>query len=215
MILKLYGRTTSYNVQKVLWLLDELNLAFEHIECGGRFGGLDTEEFLAINAFGKVPVLVDNNKSVRESNSILRYLAACYGPPQWWPQDAYQRSCFEAWMDWSIANFETAFVGVFWGHYRMPEAKRNWKNINKSREKCRYCLDMIENQLEQTHFIAGKRISLADICAGVFIYRLTSIDLGITLPRYTGRWYQALSARPGYQTHVMSDFSELKGREDY
>ena len=214
-MLRLYGRTTSYNVQKVLWLLYELDLSFEHIECGGKFGGLDSEEFLALNPFAKVPVLVDEDKVILESNTILRYLASTYGKSIWWFEDSYQRSNYEAWMDWSIDVFEKAFVGVFWGYYRMPELKRDWILINKSKDKCLSCFSIIETYLKDDAFLCGEKITLADISVGVFIYRLTEIDLGIVLPERTKSWYAKLQSRGGYQKYVMSNFTELKGREDY
>lgn len=78
-MLKILGRTTSFNVQKVLWLADELSLEYDHIELGGKFGGLDSQEFARLNPMKKVPVLVDEQHSIWESHTILRYLAAKYG----------------------------------------------------------------------------------------------------------------------------------------
>ncbi|WP_212747843.1 glutathione S-transferase N-terminal domain-containing protein [Pseudoalteromonas sp. S558] len=78
-VVKVFGRTTSFNVQKILWLLDELALNYEHIELGGHFGGLDSDEFFRLNPMKKVPVLIDGDKSIWESHTILRYLVAEYG----------------------------------------------------------------------------------------------------------------------------------------
>lgn len=74
--LELWGRSSAFNVQKVLWLLDELGLAFRHTDAGGAAGGLDTPAFRALNPHGRVPVLRDGGTVVWESHSILRYLAA-------------------------------------------------------------------------------------------------------------------------------------------
>ena len=81
----IYGRHTSYNVQKVLWLLEELQIQYQHIQAGGKFGGTDTEEFGKLNPMRKVPVLVDGNKVVWESNTILRYVVDSYGEGKWMP----------------------------------------------------------------------------------------------------------------------------------
>ncbi len=213
--MQLYGRTTSYNVQKVLWLLTELNLDFKHIECGGRHGGLDSEQFLALNPLGKVPVLIDDNKIIRESNTILRYLAASYGGKSWWFDEPYKRSQYEIWMDWSIDVFEPAFVGVFWGYYRTPDSQRDWNHIKASQRKCQDCLSIMNNQLKNADYLCANTISLADISIGVFIYRLVEIDLDIALPEKVHDWYLKLLSRNGYKTYVMSDFSELKGRLQY
>ena len=67
-MLKVWGRRSSFNVQKVMWLLGELSLAHEHTEVGGKFGGLDDPSFLAMNPHGRVPVLRDDDAIVWESH---------------------------------------------------------------------------------------------------------------------------------------------------
>ena len=75
-MLKILGRATSSNVQKVLWFCDEEGLDYEHDnDIGGPYGGNDTAEYLALNPNGKVPTVIDGDLVLWESNSILRYLA--------------------------------------------------------------------------------------------------------------------------------------------
>ena len=215
MSITLYGRHTSYNVQKVLWFLDQLELDYQHIELGSSPGDTETKEFGKLNPMRKVPVLADDEKIIWESNSILRYLASSYGSNQWLPQDAYQRSLVERWMDWSQTRFEPAFVGVFWGYYRTPKALRNMEAINKSLDDCVYCLDRLDEQLGDQEYLLGDTLSMADITAGIFLYRLVEIDLDISLPACVARWYQELQKFPGYKRWPMSDFSSLLGRLAY
>jgi glutathione S-transferase len=242
--MKLYGRVTSFNVQKILWLLEELQLPYEHIELGGRFGGLDSTEFTQLNPMKKVPVLIDLNKTnessytksasestlndltlnnpqlnhpkiIWESHSILRYLIAMYGDAHWYPNCPYKRSQYERWLDWSQVTFQPAFMGTFWGYYRMPANNRNMKQVNNDLKQCLVCLQDIENQLSHARYLAGETISIADIVVGAVIYRLTSQGLPVSLPKYVNAWYQDLQRRKGYQQWIMSDFSELKARETY
>ncbi len=214
-MLKILGRTTSFNVQKVLWLADELSLEYEHIELGGKFGGLDSEEFALLNPMKKVPVLVDEQHSIWESHTILRYLAAKYGDTTWYPDSAFKRSLYERWLDWSQTIFQPAFMAVFWGYYRMPANKRNMAVVQSKLEKCCSCLEIVNNQLSTFTFLAGDAITLADISVGAILYRLTEQGLDISLPENVNSWYQKLKLRSGYQKWVMSDFSELKGREEF
>ncbi len=65
-MLTIYGRKSSFNLQKVMWLVDELGIAHKHVELGGSFGGLDTPEFLAMNPHGRVPVIDDSGVVVWE-----------------------------------------------------------------------------------------------------------------------------------------------------
>src|ERR1700761_5473457 len=98
-MLKIYGRHNSINVQKVLWAVGELGLAHEHIAVGGAFGGLDTEEFAALNPNRRVPVIDDDGTVVWESHAILRYLAAKHGAGTLWPEDAGVRAQADQWCD--------------------------------------------------------------------------------------------------------------------
>ena len=75
-MLTIWGRTTSFNVQKVMWALAELGVPHKRIDAGWKFGGLDTPEFKAMSPHGLVPVIKDGDLVMWESNAIVRYLAA-------------------------------------------------------------------------------------------------------------------------------------------
>src|SRR6266852_5049331 len=75
-MLKIWGRTTSSNVQKVLWCCAELGIAYERVDLGGPFGGNRDPEYLAMNPNGRVPTISDDGLILWESNTICRYLAA-------------------------------------------------------------------------------------------------------------------------------------------
>ncbi|MFH6955106.1 glutathione S-transferase family protein [Pseudoalteromonas sp. XMcav1-K] len=87
--------------------------------------------------------------------------------------------------------------------------------VNRHLDSCIDCLATINKQLQQTSYLAGNTLSLADIVVGAVIYRLTSQGLEIPLPEHVSDWYHDLKSRPGYKTWVMSDFTELKAREDF
>lgn len=215
MNLQLYGRDSSYNVQKVLWLAQELGLPLEHMQCGGKYGGTDSAEFIAMNPMQKVPVLFDQGHSVWESNTILRYLVDSHGRGDWPVDDIYRRSEYERWMDWAQTKFEPAFVGVFWGYYRTPEPERDLSAIAAAVKSCEACLNSLDRQLADQTYLLGDRLSLADICNSVFLYRLVEVELTVELPERVAAWYERLKARPAYQQWVMRDFSELQGRIQY
>src|ERR1700739_1511342 len=115
-MLRIWGRRSSFNVQKVLWLVGELGLAHEHIPAGGSFGRLDEPAFRAMNPHGKVPVIEDGDVPGWESHAILRYLAARYGRGAFWSDDPAERSHAERWMDWAQTVLQPTFLmGIFWG----------------------------------------------------------------------------------------------------
>lgn len=215
MAITLYGRHTSYNVQKVLWLLDDFKLTYEHIEFGSNPSDTETASFGKLNPMRKVPVLVDGDHVFWESNTILRYISNKYGVGEWQQQDAYQISLYERWMDWSQTYLEPAFVGVFWGYYRTPVELHDKTKISNSLEICMKALSILNDQLSQTKYLAGNTMSLADVSVGVFLYRLDEIDLDIVFPEHVEAWYGQLKTSEGFQRWAMSDFSSLKGRLQY
>lgn len=210
MSLKIWGRRSAFNVQKVLWLAAELNLSYEHISAGGSFGLLDTAEFLTLNPHGRVPVLEDDETVIWESHTILRYLAAQYGQDQFWSQDAAIRSHADRWLDWVQTALQPAFLNdVFWGFYRTPETQRDWTVIQRGIDRTTELLSILDRQLQGKHYINGDHLSLADIAVGTVLYRYFNVGIEWPdLPNMTA-YYQLLSERPSYQQHIQVDFSEL------
>ncbi len=99
-MLKIWGRTTSSNVQKVLWCCAELNIPYDRTDWGGPFGGNRDPEYLRLNPNGLVPTVIDGDLVMWESNSICRYLAATRDGESLYPRDPAARTHVERWMDW-------------------------------------------------------------------------------------------------------------------
>src|SRR5882672_8340957 len=100
-MIRLLGRKTSGNVQKVVFLLEELGEPYEREDYGRQFGNTTTPDYLTLNPTAKVPTLLADGKAIWESNTILRYLATranlrCYAA------DPLQRADIEHWMDWLL-----------------------------------------------------------------------------------------------------------------
>lgn len=118
MVLRILGRANSFNVRKVLWICDELGLAYTREDWGRGYRSTDDPTFREINPIGLVPAVIEDGVALRESNTIVRYLATKYGPADIYPVDPMERARVEQWMDW--ANYETsislrgAFLGGQW-----------------------------------------------------------------------------------------------------
>ncbi|MCC6470933.1 MAG: glutathione S-transferase [Alphaproteobacteria bacterium] len=215
-MLRIWGRLNSYNVQKVMWLVGELGLAHEHIPAGGAFGGLDTPEFRAMNPHGRVPVIDDDGTVVWESQTILRYLAARYGRPGFWSDDPAVRARAEQWMDWSATTLQPDFLmGVFWGWYRTPAAQRNMPAVEAKIAACARHFAMLDRALAGRDFLGGAALTLADIPAGVSLYRYYGMDIARPAVPNVEAWYRRLTQRPAYARYVMVPFDDLYGRLDY
>lgn len=86
-MLRILGKASSINVRKVLWTCAELNLPFEREDWGSGFQSTLTPQFLALNPCAMVPVIQDDDFTLWESNSIIRYLASRYGGEQLYPSE--------------------------------------------------------------------------------------------------------------------------------
>lgn len=205
--IKLWGRSSAFNVQKVLWLLDELGLEFEHIHAGGRYGGLDHPDFLAMNPHGRVPVLQSADGTiVWESHSILRYLAQLHGSDLLWPAAAGPRSQIDRWMDWSLSQLQPTLIDGFLGLCRTPEELRDMERINSSAKQCGILFQVLDRVLANQQFVVGDDFTLADIPAGSCLYRY--YELGIARPSmpHVEAWYRRLQTRASFCRHVMVPF---------
>jgi glutathione S-transferase len=215
-MLTLWGRRSSFNVQKVLWLLGELGLPREHVEAGGAFGGLDDPAFRAMNPHGKVPVIDDDGTVVWESHAILRYLAARHGGAAWWSPDPSRRVAVDAWMDWSQTTLQPDFLmGVFWGGYRTPPAQQDTVAVARCVRRCGAHFRQVEALLAGRAFLLGETPGLADITVGTHLYRYFGME--IERPPLPGveAWYERLRERAPFREAVMVEFRSLRGRLDY
>jgi glutathione S-transferase len=114
-MLKIWGRNTSSNVQKVIWAMAEMKQPFERIDVGGAFGRTNEPFYLAMNPNALVPTLEeDDGFTMWESNSIVRYLAARYSNHALEPADLKIRAHAQMWMDWQLSVMAPAIYPVFW-----------------------------------------------------------------------------------------------------
>lgn len=212
-MLTIYGRRSSSNVQKVMWLAGELALAHAHVAVGGDHGGLTDPAFLAMNPNGRIPTIRDGDVVVWESHAILRYLAATYGRGVFWSNDPAEQSRADRWLDWAQTSWQPSFVdGVFWGWYRTPEAERDEEAIAIATQRCASCMRLLDQVLADQPYLAGDALTLADIAIGTTLYRYFALDIERPAVAHVEAWRNRLQARPAYREHVMIPFEELKSK---
>jgi glutathione S-transferase len=203
-MLKVWGRNTSSNVQKVMWAIGELGLLHERIDIGGPFGKNREAAYLAMNPNGLVPTLEeDNGFLLWESNSIVRYLASQYGPGPLEPRDPQAKATAQQWMDWQLSVANPAIIPVFWGLIRTPPEKRDPKAIEAGKAASTVAIQMMDAQLGKTRFIAGNAFSYGDIPIGPFAYRYFRLVTDRPALPNVERWYAELQSRPAFKKHVL------------
>ena len=202
-MLKVWGRNTSSNVQKVMWAIGEIGLPHQRIDIGGPFGKNHEPAYLAMNPNGLVPTLEeDDGFLLWESNSIVRYLAAKQKAAVLEPNDLRQRALASKWMDWQLSVAGPAIFGCFWGLIRTPPDKRDHAAIEDSKKKTTAAMAMMDQQLAKTAYLAGDQFSYGDIPVGIIAYRYRQLVLERPPLSNFERWYAAISARKAFKDHV-------------
>jgi glutathione S-transferase len=200
-MLKIWGRTNSINVQKVLWACAELGLPFERIDAGMQFGINDTPEYRAMNPNGLVPLIDDDGFVLWESHAIVRYLARKHGLGSLCPADPRAAADADRWMEWYSTTLWNHMKPVFWILIRTPPEKRNLAEVEDNRRKLAAYLAMADTHLAKNDYFAGTAFTIADIPHAVLAHRWFNVPIERpTLPHYE-RWFRTVSARPGFVKH--------------
>lgn len=208
----LWGRASSANVQKAVWALEETGTPYIRKDVGGRFGGIDTPQFVAMNPNRLVPVLQHGDLTMWESHAIVRYVAARFGESALWPAEPVRRAFVDQWTDWTATTFQPAWVGLFWLLVRTPQDQREPAAIAEAHKASVAALRIMNAQLQKTGYLAGNDFSYADIVAGTALYRWYTMDIERpSLPGVDG-WHERLRQRPGFVKGVCISYDELVGR---
>ncbi|CAI2440412.1 glutathione S-transferase family protein [Serratia liquefaciens] len=198
-MLKLLGKASSINVRKVLWTSHELALPLTREDWGSGFRSTQTAEFLALNPNGLVPVLIDGERVLWESNTICRYLAGREGRQDLLPTEPGARAEVEIWMDWQATELNNAWRYVFMSRVRQDAAYQDSQRLAAAEREWNRLMGMLEQHLAQGKtYIAGATFSLADVVIGLSLNRwLMTPFVRPDYPRLQGYW-QRLKQRPGF-----------------
>ena len=183
-MLKIWGRTNSVNVKKVLWAAEELGVQYERTDAGLQFGVNDTAEYRRMNPTGLVPTIDDDGFVLWESHAIVRYLAAKHAPGTLWPTELRLRADAERWMDWTHSFSREFQRPLFWPLVRVAPEKRDAAAIEEARRKCASLLAIPESVLSRQGYLAGDRFTMGDIPLGCHVQLW--MRLPIERPDYPG-----------------------------
>lgn len=208
----LWGRASSANVQKAVWVLEEVGAPYARRDVGGRFGGLDAPEFRAMNPNGLVPVLQHGALTLWESHAIVRYVASRFGSHKLWPQDPVARATVDQWTDWTATTLQRGWLPLFWALVRTPPEQHDRKAIEAALQASLSAFRIMDMQLRDTPYLAGEAFSYADIVAGASLYRCFGMD--IERPSMPGveAWHERLKQRAGFVRGVCVPYDDLVGR---
>jgi len=194
---KLLGRQTSGNVQKVLFMLEEIGAKYRREDYGRLFENTQTAEYKALNPTSKVPTLVDGDTAIWESNTILRYLSASNGNALNGATPA-ERSEIERWMDFLLAAVNPGYMTAFKGAKLTPEERTaEYKDGVKDLAAQ---MQIIDSHLAGKEYLALGKLTIADIACAPILKRC--VDFKIDRPAMPNleRWIATIAKRSAFQT---------------
>lgn len=169
-MLKIWGRTNSINVQKVLLCVEELGMPYERRDAGLEFGVVDTPAYRNLNPNGLIPTIEHDGFVLWESNTIVRYLCAAVPNGRACPHDLRERADLERWMDWQLSVLHIPVATLFWGLVRSPGSRRP-EDVEASWTKGRAAMAILDRRLANAPWISGSSIGMADFAIGPYAHR--------------------------------------------
>jgi glutathione S-transferase len=193
-MIKLYGHELSGNSYKAKLMLSVLGLEYEWVKIDLMAGAHKQPDFLALNPFGQVPVLVDGNTILADAQAILVYLARQYGGKAWLPLEAEAMSKVVRWLSTTAGEVRQG-----------PESARLYHlfkatsiNLERSLQKSEFILTQLNNHLANQEWLELGRPTIADIA--VFPYIALAGDGKIDLNPYPSvlTWINGVKNIPGF-----------------
>jgi glutathione S-transferase len=213
--MKVWGRPTSTNTQRVLWALAEAEVPYELTLASGTtgakgyvwrgekpFGIVETAEYRAMNPNGTIPTIKDGDFTLWESNAIVAYLARRYAPDKLYggSEETYARSL--QWMIWTNCNLDHPIHALVMHLERLPAEQRSAETVEASRKEVVRRLELMETQLGRSRYIAGDEFSMGDISPSISITRFFHFGLEHPPAPRVKDWLARIGEREGFRAHV-------------
>jgi glutathione S-transferase len=191
--MRILGKASSINVRKVLWTCDEIGIAYTRADDGPE---------LKQNPNGLVPVIVDGDFVLWESNSIIRYLANKWAAEALLPTEPQRRAEVDRWIDWQATEFNSAWRYAFSAIVRKNRAFHDAREIEASKKQWTRMVAILDGQLARTGgHVAGAAFTLADIPIGLSVNRWFMTPFERPSFPHVATYYERLSARPAFLRH--------------
>lgn len=192
---RLLGRQTSGNVQKILFMLEEIEADYTREDYGRQFENTQTDAYRAMNPTSKVPTLLHGDTVIWESNTILRYLAAQDGD-KLTGATAAEKTEVERWMDFLLAAINAGYLAAFKGSKLPPEERA--PGYDAQVKELIANMKILDGHLAGREFLALGRLTLADIACAPILARCLAFDTGRPSMPELERWMAAIATRPAF-----------------
>jgi glutathione S-transferase len=192
-VIRILGKASSINVRKVLWSCEEIGIAYTRADDGPE---------LKQNPNGLVPVIVDGDFVLWESNSIIRYLANKSAAEALLPIEPQRRAEVDRWIDWQATEANSAWRYAFSAIVRKNPAFHDVREIEASKKQWTRMVAILDGQLARTGgHVAGAAFTLADIPIGLSVNRWFMTPFERPSLAHVEAYYERLSGRPAFLRH--------------
>ena len=191
--IKLYRVPLSGHAHRVELLLSLLQLPTEMVFVDIPNGAHKKPEFLALNAFGQVPVIDDNGTILSDSNAILVYLAKKYGDGKWLAEEPLAAARIQRWL--SVAAGQLAYGPASARLITVFGAPLNAEEVIA---RSHALLKVMDGELASTPFLAGDSATLADIANYSYIAHAPEGNVSLQAYPNVRAWLERVEALPGF-----------------
>ena len=191
--IKLYRHPLSGHAHRVELLLSLLKLPTELVFVDLANGAHKKPEFLAINAFGQVPVIDDNGTVLSDSNAILVYLAKTYGKGAWLPEEPLAAASIQRWL--SVAAGQLAYGPASARLITVFGALLNAEDVIA---RSHALLKVMDSELANSPFLAGATASIADVANYTYIAHVPEGNVSLQAYPNVRAWLERVEALPGF-----------------
>lgn len=191
--MKLYFHPISGHAHRARLFLSLVGAGVEVIEVDLAKGAHKTPDFLALNRFGQVPVLVDGETVIADSNAILIYIAKTLGRTDWLPEDPAGAAAVQRWL--SVAAGLIAFGPAA---ARLITIFKAGFNPDEVIQRAHTVLKVIEEELQHRDWIAADRPTIADVALYSYIARAPEGNVDLSVYARVNAWLERVEALPGF-----------------
>jgi glutathione S-transferase len=198
-MLTLYADRFSPNSRKVHWALEECGAPYEYKLISLRKGEQKTPEFVKLNPNGRVPVIIDDDFVLWESNAILWYVADKFGKGKIVPDDVRKRAIIDQWMWWQASDLALIskpwFMKLMGKLGQQVDVETHARALQTAMPK----LPILEGHLKDRKYVTGDEFSIGDIALAEFagLSEMAGADME-PFPAIRA-WLARLAERPAFQ----------------
>uniref|UniRef100_A0A0D9V619 glutathione transferase n=1 Tax=Leersia perrieri TaxID=77586 RepID=A0A0D9V619_9ORYZ len=201
--MKLYGSPLSWNVTRCVVVMEEADVEYEIVPLNFGTGELESPEHLARNPFGQVPALQDGDLCLWESRAICKYVCRKNKPELLKQGDLSESAMVDVWLEVESNQYSAALDPIILHCLIFPKLgmATDQKVVEENLEKLKKVLEVYEERLTKSKYLAGEYISAADLChvAATLSFHATPHASVFNAYPHVKAWWTGLMARPSAQ----------------